>query len=71
MVPTISAVTVRGADTPMNRPIIGGYNSDTITAETTLHIDGNGWNLDKNSNNEYPVLVNGTDIGKSIVRAAL
>lgn len=60
-----------GADTPMNRPIIGGYNSDTITAETTLHIDGNGWSLDKNSNTAYPVLVNGRDIGKRIARAAL
>ena len=58
-------------DTEVNCPIIGGYNSDTITAETILHIDGNGWNLDKNSNTAYPVLVNGGEIGKWIARGAL
>ena len=52
----------------VNCPIIGGYNVDSITADTALHIDGNSWNYEKNSNTSYPVLVKGTDTGRMIKR---
>ena len=43
-----------------------------MSAETRLHIDGNSWNLEKNSNTSYTVRDSGVEIsGKTVARVDL